>query len=444
MASLLIRNGTVLTNNSRKEIFAADVLVKNGRIAAFQAGAEADHADQEIDAAGSFILPGLIQVHVHLNQTLFRGLADDMNVVDWLRKRIWPLEQAHNYESAYASARLSIAEMIRSGVTTALTLETTRHTEAAFDAAMEMGFRAFIGNAIMDRWETGTEMVGEDTAASLERSAVLSTGYHGAGNGRIHYSYCPRGTRNATDEMWQELGRLAREQGKLIHTHAAENREQTDRLAEYGGTEVEYLNRMGVLGDNLVVAHGIWLSEAERGLLAESGTSVAHCPSANLKLASGFAAVPEMLAQGVNVAIGSDGAPCNNNLDIFNEMRLAALIHKPRCGPESMTALQVFEMATRNASKALGIEDQVGSIEVGKRADIVIVRRNALHGSPTQGSDPYGQIVYALQAHDVDTVIVDGTILLRDGQFTQWDHLEIVSQAQAARAQLLDRVENFE
>ena len=433
-----------MTNNQSREIIAADVLVKDGRIAACPAGAQAGQADQILDAADSFVLPGLIQIHVHLNQTLFRGLADDMNVVDWLRKRIWPLELAHNFESVYASARLSIAEMIRSGVTTALTLETTRHTEAAFDAAVQMGLRAFIGNAIMDRWETGTEMVGEDTAASLTRSAALLDRYHGAGNGRVHYTYCPRGTRNATDEMWQELGRLAREQNKLIHTHAAENREQTGRLAVYGGTEVEYLNRMGVLGDNLVIAHGIWLGEAERMMLAESGSSVAHCPSANLKLASGFAAVPEMLAQGINVAIGSDGAPCNNNLDIFNEMRLAALIHKPRCGPESMPAWQVFEMATRNASRALGIEDQVGSIEVGKRADITIVRRNSLHASPSLGGDPYGQIVYALRAQDVDTVIVDGNILLRDGQFTQWDHQEIVRQAEEARRQLLGRVENFE
>ena len=442
MTSLLIRNGTVLTFNHNRDIIAADVLIEDGRITAIPA--ESDDADEELDAAGSFVLPGLIQIHVHLNQTLFRGLADDMNVVDWLRRRIWPLERAHSYESVYASARLSIAEMVRTGVTTAMTLETTRHTEAAFNAAEQMGFRAFIGNAIMDRWETGTEMVGEDTAVSLARSEVLLKQYDGAGNGRIHYTYCPRGTRNATDEMWQELARLARDQNKRIHTHAAENREQTDRLAEYGGTEVEYLNRMGALGDNLVIAHGIWLSEAERMMLAESGTSVAHCPSANLKLASGFAAIPEMLEQGVNVAIGSDGAPCNNNLDIFNEMRLAALLHKPRCGPESMPARQVLEMATRNGARAVGLENEIGSIETGKHADITIVRRNGLHASPSQGGDPYGQIVYALRAQDVDTVIVDGNILLQDGQFAQWDHQDIYHQAEDARRQLLDRVENFE
>ena len=444
MASLLIRNGTVVTMNHNRDIIEADLLIEDGRIVAVPADDKTKHVDQELDAAGGFVIPGLIQIHVHLNQTLFRGLADDMNVVDWLRRRIWPLERAHNYESVYASARLSIAEMIRSGVTTALTLETTQHTEAAFDAAEQMGFRAFIGNAIMDRWETGTEMVGEDTAAALARSEALLRQYDGAGDGRIHYTYCPRGTRNATDEMWQELARLAREQHKLVHTHAAENREQTDRLAEYGGTEVEYLNRMGALGDNLVIAHGIWLSEVERMMLAESGTTVAHCPSANLKLASGFAAIPEMLGQGVNVAIGSDGAPCNNNLDMFNEMRLAALLHKPRCGPESMPASQVLEMATRNGARAVGLENEIGSIEAGKRADLTIIRRNGLHASPSQGGDPYGQIVYALRADDVDAVIVDGDILLQNGQYTQWDQADILHQALVARNHILTRVENFE
>jgi 5-methylthioadenosine/S-adenosylhomocysteine deaminase len=442
MTTILIRDGEILTMNPAREILSGSIYIEDGRIAEIPSNRET--ADQVIDASGKLVLPGFVQVHVHLNQTLFRGMADDLDVVDWLRLRIWPLEQAHRPESVYASARLSIAEMIRGGTTTALTIETTNFTEAAFQAALEMGFRAVIGNAMMDRWEAGTEMIGDDTETSLAKSLDLLDRFHGAAGGRLGYAFTPRGTRNASDILWMEIVRLANERNVLIHTHAAENREQTDRLAEFGGHEVHYLNEMGALSPRLVIAHAVWLTPEEHDLLAKAGVNVAHCPSANLKLASGFAPVPEMLSKGINVVIGADGAPCNNNLDAFMEMRLAALIHKPRYGPKAMPAQRVLEMMTLGGAKALGLENEIGSLEAGKRADIILLNRDVLHAWPWLAASPVSQVVYEHQSRDVETVLINGEPLLLEGQFVKWDYDEILRDSQEALRQLLERIPDFQ
>ncbi|MEL7642789.1 MAG: 5'-deoxyadenosine deaminase [bacterium] len=437
MKTLLIKNGTIITMNPGREVLDGNIYIEDGKIVEIPSSRQS--ADTVIDARGKLVLPGFIQIHVHLNQTLFRGMADDMDVVDWLKLWIWPLEQAHNPDSVYASARLSIAEMVRGGTTTAMTMETMNHTEAAFLAAEEMGFRAVIGNAMMDHWEVGTEMIGESTDAALKKSHALIEQFHGKHNGRLHFAFCPRGTRNASDELWKEVAQISNQENIKVHTHVAENREQSDRLAEEGGRELDYLDRMGVVNSNLVIAHGVWLTDEEHDLLARKGASVAHCPSANFKLASGIARVPEMLAKGVNVALGADGAPCNNNLNAFMEMRLAALIHKPRCGPKSMPAMQVLEMLTINGAKAAGLEDQVGSLETGKHADVTIISRDALHVTPGSATNPFTQLVYEHQSSDVDTVIIDGEVLLQDGQFTRWDKREILESAELELSKLIPR-----
>ena len=428
MSSLLIRNGIVVTMNPGREVLDANIYIEDGKI--IEIPSTKKRADHIIDASNKVVIPGLIQVHVHLNQTLFRGVADDLDVVDWLRLWIWPLESAHTQESVYASARLSIAEMIKGGTTAAMTLETIKHTEAAFKAAGEMGFRATIGNALMDLWEPGTEMIGEELDVALNRSQDLLDRYHLTCSRRLRYAFCPRGTRNISDLMWQEVAKLAKQHNTLLHTHAAENKEHTDRLEkQFGERDIVYLDKMGALGSNLVIAHGVWLTAVERQLLGRAGASVAHCPSANLKLASGFAAVPDMLSDGINIAIGCDGAPCNNNLDAFLEMRLAALIHKPRYGPKVLPAEEILGLMTNGGAKALGLENQIGSLEAGKRADITILKRDKLHMSPANAGDVMRQVVYAHKAADVDTVIIDGEILMQDRIFVNFDEEEIIQDA---------------
>ena len=437
--SILIRNGLLITMNPDRQVLDGGVYIEDGRI--LEIPSARTKADAVIDATDCLVVPGFVQTHVHLCQTLFRGMADDMDVIDWLRLRIWPLEQAHDEQSIYDSARLGIAELIRGGTTCALTMETVHHTEEAFRAVLETGFRAIGGKAMMDRWEPGTEMVGEETKASLEASLALLGEFHGEGDGRLQVAFCPRGSRNCTEGLWADIVALAAEHDTLIHTHAAENEAQTERLAIDSTTDIEYLHGLGVTGPRLVAAHCIWVTEAEIAILAESGTRVAHCPSCNTKLASGLAPVPEFLERGVVVGLGADGAPCNNNLDMFQEMRLASLVHKPRSGPRSMPAMSVLEMATLGGARALGLEDELGSLEPGKRADVIVIRRDGLHAQPQAGVDPIAQIVYEHRASDVDSVIIDGRVLVRGGEFTELDPMEICARANESAKRVLSRAE---
>ena len=419
--SLLVRGGRVVTMGPAGSI-EESLYAEDGRI--LEVGSARTTADTIVDASGCLVLPGFVQTHVHLCQTLFRGMAEDMDVVDWLRLRVWPLEQAHDRDSVGASAALAIAELLLSGTTSVLTMETFRHTSAAFEAARDLGIRASIGGALMDRWEVGTEMKGQTTAEALaEIDEVMP--WHRAEGGRLRVALCPRGPRNCTPELWERVVRLSEEADCRMHTHAAENREQAERLAlEPGGRDLYALDSYGALGPRLVMAHVVWLDEGERELLRRSGAHVTHCPSTNLKLASGFAPVPEYLADGVNVAFGADGAPANNNLDVFTEMRLAGLIHKPRLGPAAMPAETVLEMATLGGARALGLEGEVGSLEVGKRADLVTIRTDRLHQAPGL-TDDATRIVFSARAADVDTVVVDGRVVVRGGHLVTGDEAAI-------------------
>jgi len=438
-SSILIRNGLLITMNADRQVLHGSVYIEDGRI--LEIPSARTKADTVIDAADCLVAPGFVQTHVHLCQTLFRGMADDMDVIDWLRLRIWPLEQAHDGQSVYDAARLAIAEMIRGGTTCALTMETVRHTEEAFRAVLETGFRAISGKAMMDRWEPGTEMVGEETRASLDMSLELLEEFHGEGDGRLQVAFCPRGSRNCTEGLWADIVALAAEHDTVIHTHAAENEAQTELLAIESTTDIEYLHSLGATGRRLVAAHCIWVTEPEIEILAETGTRVAHCPSCNLKLASGLAPVPEFLERGVVVGLGADGAPCNNNLDMFQEMRLASLVHKPRRGPRSMPAMSVLEMATLGGARTLGLEDELGSLEPGKRADVIVIRRDGLHTQPQVGDDPIAQLVYEHRASDVDSVIIDGKVLVRGGEYTEFDPTEIRARASESAEHVLARAE---
>lgn len=438
--TLLIQNGLVWSGRAFE---ALNILVNaQGKIDSLILPSVSVEADEVLDAHEMLVVPGLVQAHVHFNQTLFRGLADDMDVVEWLRTRIWPLEQLHTPESIRAAARLSIAELIRGGTTTAMVMESANHTEAAFEAATEMGMRVVMGNAMMDRLEADTNIQADSTEVTLRKSLALKNKFDRTENGRIRYAFCPRGTSNVSKELWQELGRLSSVDGTRVHTHVAENGPLTEQFLASGQSEIDYLAELGVVNQNLLIAHGVWLREQDMQQLARAGASVTHCPSANLKLASGFAPVPQMLEAGINVALGADGAPCNNNLDAFHEMRLAALIHKPKYGPRAMPAEQVFSMMTLGGARAAGLESEVGSLEAGKRADLVMIRRDKLHAWPPVRGNEVGQIVYAHRADDVDTVLIDGQVLLRGGEFTAWDEKELFAEVHMQQQAILERFEN--
>jgi cytosine/adenosine deaminase-related metal-dependent hydrolase len=434
---LVLRGGLVVSVGSLGTVHA-DVAVDGGRIVAI--GPDVGRGDDEIDARGSLVVPGFVQAHVHLCQTLFRGLADDMDVIDWLRERVWPLEQAHDRASLEASAALGITELLAGGTTTVLSMESVRHTEGSYAAAERLGIRAVIGKALMDRWEPGTEMVGEGTDEAWADVVDHVARWHGAADGRIGVALSPRGPRNATPELWRRCVELADDADLVLHTHVNENQGQADRLgATPEGRDLVALESWGALNPRLVMAHSVWLDDEERALLRARRPSVCHCPSANLKLASGIAPIPEYLADGVNVALGADGAACNNRLDAFTEMRVAALVHKPRCGPRSMPAATVLALATMGGARALGMADEIGSIEVGKRADLAVVRVDRPHVAPVAGSDPADQLVYACLPSDVTDVLVDGRPVVRDGVLRTADPAAVVATAESQRRALLAR-----
>ncbi len=437
MADLLITGGTVLTVGPAG-VVEGSVYVVDGRIA--EVPSDRRRAATVIDASGRLVLPGFVQAHVHLCQTLFRGLADDMDVVQWLRERIWPLEQAHDETSLRASAELGIAELLLGGTTSVLSMETTRHTHAAFEAAAALGIRARIGPALMDRLEPGTEMIGMTTDEAVGALTELLGPWHGAEHGRLGVAASPRGPRNATPELWAACVALAAEHGLVLHTHVNENKEQAELLArDSDGRDVYALERYGALGPALVMAHGVWLDPGERQLVRDRGAHICHCPSSNLKLASGVAPIPDYLDLGINVALGADGAPCSNTLSALGEMRLAGLLHKPRFGPRAMPAERVVDMATMGGARALGLATEIGSVEPGKRADLIVIRRDGAHSLPVAGGDPAGEVVYACRDEDVTDVVVDGRHLVGAGELLTASMSAIAAAAERARLAVLSR-----
>lgn len=433
--SLLIKNAIIITLGSDGRIINGDVLIEEGRISRI-GGSIKVAADDVIDARNRALLPGFVQTHVHLCQTLFRGAADDLALIDWLRKRIWPMEAAHTRQSLRASARLAIAELIGGGTTCALTMETVRHTEAVFEAVEETGFRATIGKCMMDKGDL-PEGLSERTEDSITESLALLERWHNSANGRIRYCFAPRFAVSCTRELLEQVAKLARVHNVIIHTHASENLDEIAIVErETGFRNIEYLNQVGLAAPNVVLAHCVWLDENEMEILRLTGTHLSHCPSSNLKLGSGLARVTDMLEAGIQVSLGADGAPCNNRLDMFTEMRSAALIQKVLRGPEALPAPAVLRMATIEGARALGLGDEIGSIEEGKRADLTIINLDRLHTTPAP--DLISTIVYSATPAEVETVIIDGQVVMRDGELTTIDEREVIREAREEAAKIVE------
>ncbi|MBS1122626.1 MAG: S-adenosylhomocysteine deaminase [Deltaproteobacteria bacterium] len=430
MSEVIFRNGTILTIDADHRVLAGDVACLDGVIT--QVGGTytpQTHDYQIVDCAGCIVMPGLVQAHVHTCQTLARGRADDLELLDWLRQVIWPYEAALDAEAAGASAELACAELLLGGTTSILDMGTVHHTDAIFDAAERAGIRATIGKAMMDAADPQIPVgLRESTRASLDESARLIERWHGGAGGRLRYAYAPRFVLSCTDELLREVGVQARARGVRIHTHASENHGEIALVRERFGTDnVLVLDQLGLLGEHCTIAHCIHLSGPERRLLAERGAHVCHCPSSNLKLASGICDVPALIAAGVSVAIGADGAPCNNNLDGFLELRLAALLHKQRGGPRALPAPEVVRLATLGGAAAVGLADRIGSLELGKRGDVIAVDVTPLHTIPT--ASPWSAITYAAKACDVRHVAVDGALVVRDAELLTVDVAQIQDRA---------------
>jgi len=426
-----------LTMDEQNSIVKADLFIENGRVESI--ADPAAKADIVIDASDCAVLPGLVQTHIHLCQTLFRGAADDLSLLNWLKKRVWPMEAAHSADSVRASARLGVAELIKGGTTCALTMETVNHTEEVFKVIEETGFRATVGKCMMDKGDDLPSELHENCDDSIRESVALLDKWHGQANGRIRYCFAPRFAVSCSRQLLSEVSQLARARGIIIHTHSSENRTECEVVEqETGLRNVAYLDSLGISGSHVVLAHCVHLDEGEMNTLSRTGTQVAHCPSSNLKLGSGIARIHEMLERGIPVSVGADGAACNNRLDMFTEMRTAALLQKVKHGPESLSARQVLRMATVNGARALGLGSELGSLEAGKRADVIIVRLSELHTSPL-ASDVISTIVYSAGPTDVETVIIDGKLVMRGRKLLTLDQQAVIDDANREAGRLMQR-----
>ncbi|MCI0389514.1 MAG: 5'-deoxyadenosine deaminase [Acidobacteria bacterium] len=435
---LLIRDATIITLDGANRIFEGSVAIDQGRIVAVEPSGAASFNivfDDVIDGRGRALLPGFVQTHIHLCQTLFRGAADDLELIDWLKQRVWPMEAAHTPESLYASARLGIAELIKGGTTCALTMETVNHTESVFRAVEETGFRATVGKCMMDQGNGVPAALNEETEDSISESLDLLKRWNGRADGRIRYCFAPRFAVSCTRELLNRVAMLSRELGVMVHTHASENRDEIAMVERATGKRnIEYLRDVGLTAPHVVLAHCVHLDDSEMEILRSTGAHVAHCPSSNLKLASGIARVAEMLDRGVSVSLGADGAPCNNRLDMFTEMRTAALLQKVLHGSRTLPAETALRMATINGARALGLADQIGSVEVGKRADLQLINLNRLHTTPQP--DPISTIVYAAEASDVGAVLIEGQIVMRDRELLTLNERDVIAKATDEAQQL--------
>jgi 5-methylthioadenosine/S-adenosylhomocysteine deaminase len=443
----LLEHGTVVTGNEAGDVFQGDVVIEGTRIVEIrrrmpgkrgELRRDAQGVSRVIDARGCAIIAGLVQAHVHLCQVIMRGMADDMPLMDWLKERIWPLEAAHSASSLRASSELGLLEMMKAGTTTILDMGTVRHHDEVMRACVASGIRAFSGKTMMDMGEGVPRGLRETTRESLRESDRLQATWTGSGDGRIGYAYAPRFILATSEKLFRAVAERSADSGALLHSHAAEHPgERAFVRSLFGRDDVDVLREWGFAGPRTLLAHGVQLTNAQAKQMAREGTRIVHCPSANLKLGSGIARTATLLDFGVKMALGADGAPCNNNLDPWTELRNAALLAKVRTGITTMHAQRTFYLATKYGADALGLGDQLGTIELGKLADVVVVRMDGAHAEP--GGDVYSRLVYACRASDVEHVFVHGKHVVRRGEHQLLDEDHVLSRVRAEATKLRSR-----
>ncbi|NOX19074.1 MAG: 5'-deoxyadenosine deaminase [Chlorobi bacterium] len=444
MKKIIIPKEIVTVNESNEIIRDKAVVIEEGIIKRFIPKEDVKEYSDEFevfDLSELTLLPGFVQTHVHLCQTLFRGLADDLELLDWLRKKIFPFEHRHNAESLRFSAALGIHELQTGGTTTILDMGTINHHRSVFEELIKADMRAVSGKCMTDMNDLYPDFK-EDTKKSLQTSYELSEEFHGANGGKIRYGFAPRFVLSCTEDLMIEAYQMTQDfEGAFYHTHSSENKGEIAVVKKMTGKEnIEYFDSIGVLGENTVLAHSIHTNEKEIEILKERKVRVAHCPSTNLKLGSGIANIPRYLNEGISVSIGADGPPCNNSLSMFEEMRAAALIQKPIHGPTSMDALTVLRLATIEGAKALHLEKEIGSVEEGKKADLILLDLNGSDKSLLDDDENiYSDIVYASNKRDVKDVMIEGRWVARDGKSTVYDEKEIVAKGREELLKLLAR-----
>ncbi|QPC84632.1 amidohydrolase [Phototrophicus methaneseepsis] len=429
--SILIRNARVLQTAPHAVTILEnqDILIRGNRIEAIQATGKVDasHFETVIDAGGQLAMPGLINTHSHVPMVMFRGLAEDVDLANWFNE-MWALEANLTPEDVYWGMMLGIAEMIEAGVTAVA--DHYWYEDMAAKAVEEAGTRALLGWA----------MFGSDGPEAIEKTGAFVRDYNGAANGRITTIMAPHAPYTCDDDFLRAVSRKAEQIGARIHTHASETAQQTqDSLNTRGKTPIEVLRDTGVLEQSALLAHICGATESDLDILEQYETTIAHCPKTYLKLAMGLTPVPELRERGIAVGLGTDGAVSNNTLDIWESMRLMAMTQKERMGtPTVLPKHEVLYIATQESATVYGQPEQLGSLEVGKLADVILVDLTATHHQPLY--DIPASLIYSARASDVQTVICDGAVLMRDRVLLTLNKADIIAHLREGMGRLSEKV----
>ncbi|KAF3040059.1 hypothetical protein E8E12_003086 [Didymella heteroderae] len=452
--SRLLIHATIITvNKDRKIILDGALLLRSNRIAAIDKTniliLDVDDSTKIIDCTNKIIIPGLVNTHAHLAQSLLRGLAEDLPLHNWLCDAIWPLEANFAEEDGYTASVLTIAEMLKTGTTCFLEAMMTHRSglDNVVRAVEETGIRACLGKLIKSV-ETNPDLNMKDArdrdveSMSIESALQAHRNHHGSCGDRLHMWFSAGTPRGSPMAAHAAIGEAARAHDIGLTMHCAEAPKDLSIYRDsYDCSPFQFCRATQLTGPKSVFAHCVHPDPAagDFDILRDTKSTVSHNPTSNLKLGSGIAPIPDMLAAGVNVALGTDGAPCNNTYDMFRDMHLASILHGGLCRQAGLiTAYQVLEMATINGARALGLEEQIGSLEVGKKADIVVVAPNGVSSAPWDpeqvlegGMDPVSTLVHG-SSTDVECVMVDGNILVSQGKLTNIKEEGLVKQANMA------------
>jgi len=393
---------------------------------------------ERLDRRGMVALPGFVQGHVHLCQSLMRGLAEERPLDRWLRECIWPLEAAHDPASLRASARLGLAEALLHGTTSLLDMGAVRDPDVIAECVAEFGLRAILGPALMDEGDGVPPPLCRPRAEALAAAVDFNRRWAGAADGRIGVAFAPRFALSVSAGLWRELAREAQLQGWPIHTHVSETRwENQQAEALHGARPVPLLAQWGVLAARTMLVHGVWLDDRDRALLAGAPAAVIHCPGSNAKLGSGIADLPALRAAGIPIGIGSDGAACNDQLSMLAELRLTAQLQSLRHGPGRWSAAETVACATSGGARALGLERSVGRLAVGQRADVILFERAA---TDWEADLPWEHgLVYAAGGLRPQEVYIDGIARVHAGRLLVADEQEVRRTAREQRRRLIAR-----
>jgi len=432
--SILIKDAIILNPKPKAmESFKGDLLIENDKIAEItssnQGSISKNNVDKIINAENKILMPGLINTHTHISMNLFRGLADDLELDEWLNNHIWPTEAGLNGEYCYIGAQLAIAEMIKSGTTTFNDMYF--YMEDVAKAVEESGIRGCLSYGMID---FGDE---EKREKEIKENIKLIKNCHNTADGRIKVLFGPHAPFTASKELLEKTREKARKYKVGIHIHMNETKKEIEDVKEATGKRpFEYLDEINFLDTDVIAAHGVWLSKEEIDIIKKRDVKLSHNPCSNMKLASGISPVYEMLKEKICIGIGTDGAASNNNLDIFEEMKFVSLLQKVNTlNPKALTSKETIQMATINGAKALNLDSKIGSLDVGKKADIILIDKNTINLTPT--SDIISSnLVYAANGSNVNTTICNGKILMENNKLITLDENEIIKKANIAIEEL--------